>query len=224
MILAPQITFRNMESSEPLEEAVRKEAGKLDRFFPRIMSCRVAIEGPRRQEFGGLFRVRIELGVPREELVVERTPTLHTSLQAAAAKGKTKKSEPHRERRDAARAVHEAFTEMRRRLQNHARRMRGQTKASEGMLAGTVVRLAPDQDFGFIETEGREIYFHRNSVLDGHFDRLRIGNPVRFAEEAGEKGPQASTVRLVRPARQAREAAATVLLPQAGHRRSKVPA
>jgi cold shock CspA family protein len=45
--------------------------------------------------------------------------------------------------------------------------------------------------------DGREIYFHRNSVLDGGFARLAAGARVTFAEEAGEKGPQASTVKLL---------------------------
>jgi cold shock CspA family protein len=67
----------------------------------------------------------------------------------------------------------------------------------------------------FPDADGREIYFHRNAVLAGHFDRLRIGSQVRFAEEAGEKGPQASSVRLVRSTRQGRRAAASALLPVA---------
>jgi cold shock CspA family protein len=35
-----------------------------------------------------------------------------------------------------------------------------------------------------------EIYFHRNAVLDGAFDRLSIGSEVAFVEEEGEKGPR----------------------------------
>lgn len=213
MTLAPQITFRNMESSPKLEAAVLREASQLDRFFPRIMSCRVAIEGPRREEFGGLYRVRIDLGVPGEELVVEQNPTLHKTLQTREAMHKTKEDEPHRERRDPQRAIHEAFHEMRRRLQDYARRKRGDTKQHEARSVGNVVRLSPDEGYGFIDANGREVYFHRNSVLNGHFDRLRTGSRVRFDEEMGEKGPQATTVALVREARQAREAAATVLIP-----------
>ena len=60
------------------------------------------------------------------------------------------------------------------------------------------LRIYPDQGFGFLETaDGREVYFHRSSVLNGGFDRLAIGTEVRFAEEPGEKGPQASTVQPV---------------------------
>jgi cold shock CspA family protein len=53
------------------------------------------------------------------------------------------------------------------------------------------------EDYGFLQTaDGREIYFHKNSVLQPGFDRLEVGTEVYYAEEAGEKGPQASTVRL----------------------------
>jgi cold shock CspA family protein len=213
MTVTPQVTFRNMETAPELEEAVRKEAGGLDRFFDRITSCRVVIEGPRRKEYGGLYNIRVDLGVPGEELVVDQNPTLHAGLQAIEAMRKTKQSEPHRERRDARRAIHEAFREMRRRLQDYARRMRGDTKQHAGLSLGTVTRLSPEEGFGFLEADGHGVYFHRNSVLAGHFDRLRIGSRVRFAEEMGEKGAQASSVRLVRSARQRRNAAANVPLP-----------
>jgi cold shock CspA family protein len=60
-----------------------------------------------------------------------------------------------------------------------------------------VVRLDPSGEFGFLESsDGREIYFHRNSVLEG-IARLAVGTRVIFAEELGEKGPQASTVKLL---------------------------
>ena len=37
----------------------------------------------------------------------------------------------------------------------------------------------------------------RRAVLDGAFDRLTVGTRVSFVEEPGEKGPQASTVKLL---------------------------
>jgi len=58
-----------------------------------------------------------------------------------------------------------------------------------------VARLFPEDGYGFLRTsEGREIYFNERSVLKGAFPRLRVGSLVRFAEEAGDEGPQASTV------------------------------
>ena len=128
MTLAPQITFRNMEPIPDLEASVLKEITGLERFFKGIMSCRITVEGPRGRRYGGLFHVRIDLGVPNEELVVEHAPSLHGTLQDAKAIRKTKQAEPRREHRDARRAVHDAFREMRRRLQDYVRRVRGQTK------------------------------------------------------------------------------------------------
>src|SRR3974390_1121085 len=44
---------------------------------------------------------------------------------------------------------------------------------------------------------GRDVYFPRNRVLNGDFAKLSVGARVSFVEETGEKGAQASTVRLV---------------------------
>ena len=83
----------------------------------------------------------------------------------------------------------------RRRLEDYARRQRGAVKSHEETHRARVSRLFPEAGYGFLETpDGREIYFHRHSVLHPGFDRLAVGTEVRFVEEAGEKGPQASTV------------------------------
>jgi ribosome-associated translation inhibitor RaiA len=136
MIIAPQITFHNLEPSPEIEAIVLREAGRLERYFSRITSCRVMIEGPGRRH--GMYRIRIDMGVPGQELVVEHNPTLHQTLQAAEALKKTKASEPNRQRRDVGLAIHEAFHEARRRLQDYARRMRGETKRHENALVGSV--------------------------------------------------------------------------------------
>jgi len=206
----PQITFRNMEPVPILEEGILKEISVLERFFQRIMNCRVVIEGPRGRRYGGLYKVRIDLKVPNEELVVENSPSLHGALKDVEAPSKTKQSEPNRIHRDVRRAIHDAFQEMRRRLQDYVRRMRGQTKQHDVKIQAKVIKLFPEMDYGFLETpDGREIYFHRDSVLDTHFDRLRIGSAVHFAGEVGEKGPRATTVKLVHSTKQARSAAKT---------------
>jgi len=62
---------------------------------------------------------------------------------------------------------------------------------------GRIVRFLPEQDCGFIlSADGREIYFHRNSVAGEAFDKLRVGDEVRFVAQESEsaRGPQASTV------------------------------
>ena len=41
----------------------------------------------------------------------------------------------------------------------------------------------------------------RAACSENAFDRLTVGSVVSFVEEPGEKGPQASTVKLTRPHR-----------------------
>jgi cold shock CspA family protein len=106
---------------------------------------------------------------------------------------------PEDERRsDLSFALNNAFKRARRQLQDQVRRMEGQVKHHDGTPIGTVVRLDRGAEFGFLETsDGQEVYFHRNSVLGDGFSRLRVGSRVTFAEEPGEKGTQATTVKLL---------------------------
>jgi cold shock CspA family protein len=61
-----------------------------------------------------------------------------------------------------------------------------------------VARIFPQDGYGFIATpEGRELYFHRNSVLEPGFDQLEVGTEVRFDEEMGEQGLQATSVKAI---------------------------
>ncbi len=181
MELPLQITFRGVSPSESIKAAIRERALKLDRFYDRIMRCRVVVDSPHRhQRKGKIYHVRIDLTVPGGELVVKQAPADHA---------------PHE---DIYLAIHDAFDEARRQLDDHVRRRRRQVKTRVGPPRARVRQLFKERDFGFLETsDGREVYFHRNSVLNGAFDRLEIGTEVRFAEGEGEKGPQASTVEVV---------------------------
>jgi cold shock CspA family protein len=95
-------------------------------------------------------------------------------------------------------AIRAAFDAAVRQIEDAERDLRGQVKAHSSESHGRVARFLAGENCGFIETaDGREIYFHRNSVLDGAFDHLSVGSEVRFVEEVGEKGAQASTVRRI---------------------------
>jgi cold shock CspA family protein len=48
----------------------------------------------------------------------------------------------------------------------------------------------------FASADGRKIYFNRNNLLNADFDKLRASVDVRYVEEAADKGPQASSVRV----------------------------
>ena len=64
-------------------------------------------------------------------------------------------------------------------------------------MAG-LLRLFPDREYGFIETDGGvEVYFHANAVKKGSFANLNPGMAVKFGQEDGREGPQATWVQPV---------------------------
>ena len=177
-----EIEFQEMAASPVVQELIADHVKKLEERYGRITASRIVIKGPgNRHQTGGLYDVNIRLALPDgREVNIGRTP---------------KADERHS---DLPFAINDAFKRARRRLQDNARRMQGRTKSHEGQPIGTVVRLDPAGEFGFLRsTDGEEIYFHRNSILDAEFSELAVGSRVVFAEEIGEKGPQATTVKLL---------------------------
>jgi cold shock CspA family protein len=223
MLLPVQVTFRNVEDHAGLDDYVQQEAAKLERFYNRISSCRVMVERAQKATSGKLYHVRIDLGVPNGELVVKHIPSLHGTLQDAKEHKSRREAESVLVHKSPKRSIHEAFGEMGRRLQDYARRQDGSVKTKKGTEEGTVKELFPEDCYGFLQTDsGREIYFHQASVLHGHFPQLRIGTRVTFDEEMGDKGPQATTVKVTHPRKQARSAASVVVLaPRPAATRSK---
>jgi ribosomal subunit interface protein len=180
MQVSPRITFRDMEPSPALEAAVREKMDKLARFYDRIIACHVVIEAPhRRHHQGRLYGVRIEITLPGGQVVVSHD---------------RQRNHAHE---DVHVALRDAFDAAYRQLEDYRRRQDGEVKTHTLPSAGEVVAVMADKGYGFIRSlDGHEVYFHRNSVLDGAFARLVPGSAVRFVEELGEKGPQASSVRL----------------------------
>jgi cold shock CspA family protein/ribosome-associated translation inhibitor RaiA len=200
-----QITFRNMPRSSAIEQSVREKAFKLDSLYNRITSCRVIIEAPHRHHYKGkAYVVRIAMAVPNEELVVNRAPKRLDAARSPHSEELEKDLVEHHEpskhaaHEDVYVAIRDAFNAAARKLQDYARRRRGQEKLHQPLPTARVVKLFPAERYGFLEThDGRELYFHKNSVLNNGFTHLKIGVEVSFTEEPGDKGPQASTVRPV---------------------------
>ncbi len=170
-----QITSRNFELTGEIEQLIQKKSEKLDKFHRELMSCRVLLEVPHRNRNSGLvYNARIDLTLPGREIVIRREA-----------------------QEDLHRAVNLAFDAALKRVQVYARRKRGEVKRHDEPPRGRVASLFPEQGYGFITaTDGRDIYFHRNSVLNEDFETLDVGTEVVFVEEEGLRGPQASTVRL----------------------------
>ncbi|MBI5212535.1 MAG: HPF/RaiA family ribosome-associated protein [Nitrospirae bacterium] len=173
MKLDLQITAHNIELSDFAREDIREKAEKLDKFYDRIMRCRVVVDVPHRHKHEGiLYDVHIYMTVPGSEIIVKREPGEDLTI-----------------------AIRDAFDAARRKLEDFVRRQRGDVKHHEEIPPARITALFPDKGYGFLTTpDGREIYFHENSILNKDFNKLSIGTEVRFAEEQGEKGPQASTV------------------------------
>ena len=181
-----KVVYRNLlpQYKEGIEGEVRLLSGKLDKFHPGIISCRIVFEMPhKRHREGNLFRATITLSVPDKQIVVSRehpVSQIHENIYVAAR---------------------HAFDDAIRQLEEYDLIKSRDVKDHDLIPHGTVSRLFTEQGYGFIESsDGREIYFHKDSVLDG-LRKLKTGMAVRFEEEEGEKGPQASTVKILRKAR-----------------------
>ncbi len=177
-----RITFRDMPVSPAVEARVAERVAALEQLHPRITSCQVVVEAHHRhQRKGRLYHVTVHIVVPEGEVVVSRDPAEHHAHE------------------DVYVAVRDAFDAAERRLQDRVRRLRGTVKQHAPIAHGTIAQLFPDHGFIASAGDGQEIYFHRNSVADGSFDKLRTGIEVRFAlhEGEGERGAQASTVTTV---------------------------
>jgi ribosomal subunit interface protein len=170
-----QITFRDIEHSEAIEAHIRDKAAKLETFFDSIMSCRVVVEMPHQHKTQGkFFNIRIDIGVPGSEIVINRDN--HEDVYVALRDG---------------------FEAAKRKLKDYAHRLRGETKAHNEEFIGEVVRVYPDEGYGFIRrTNGDELYFNSDNLVNTTLGQLREGDAVKFIEETAAEGLQAKRVSL----------------------------
>jgi len=104
-----KITVHGMDRSEMLETRIRAKAEKLEQFFDHITSCHVIVDMPHKHhQQGKQFNVRIDISVPGNEIVVTQN---------------------HAE--DVYVALRDAFDAAKRRLEDYARKIRGDIKAHE---------------------------------------------------------------------------------------------
>ncbi|WP_353931523.1 HPF/RaiA family ribosome-associated protein [Okeanomitos corallinicola TIOX110] len=203
MKVTPEITYRHVEKSPVIDNLVHEKIAKLEHFCDYINSCHITIEKIHdRPRSGSPYRVRIDLTVPPgHELVAQRNP------------GESIQYEPL----DA--VIRQTFDAMRQQLAKLTQLQRASEKVGRYEEVpeniGFVTKLFRENGYGFLKTlDGREMYFHRNSVLHHEFDRLEIGTGVHFSPEEGKEGPQASTVKIVdKPGVCAGKASTTIIEP-----------
>ena len=113
------VSFQGLEVDEAIRSACWTEAERLEHYFPRIVSCHVTVAQPhRRHHIGNHFALHVRLAVPGSEIVVNRDPATHSANE-----------EPRL-------AVHQAFDEVRRQLQDYVRKLRGDVKHHEPKPSG----------------------------------------------------------------------------------------
>jgi cold shock CspA family protein/ribosome-associated translation inhibitor RaiA len=178
------IAFHNMHHSPSLEQEIRQRIEKLEQRYTHLIGCRVTVEALHNQHrTGNIHEVHIVLSVPGRDLVVSREP--HHAKERYA-------------RPDVRSSVRDAFQAAERQLESYKTIQRADTSGPNGSaLTGQVAQLLPGEDHGFIlNNTGSQIYFHRDSLTNGSFETLSVGQSVHYVEEAGDAGPVAVKVRL----------------------------
>lgn len=183
-----EIAFHNIDSSDWAEQEIRSRVADLESIYDRLISCRVRVERRATNSNDTIPPVvHIEMGIPgRKDLVVAHEPDhLQQKFQ----------------RPDLHNAINEAFRIAERQLRDYKDKLKDHTKEArheaDHQNLGQVAELVPDRDCGFLLTkEGGQLYFHRNSLLTGDFDALKLREEVYYVEGAGDTGPIATKVRV----------------------------
>ncbi|MFP4476299.1 MAG: cold shock domain-containing protein [Desulfatibacillaceae bacterium] len=177
-----EITFRGVEKTPALEALIHRKAEKLDERTGNLIRCRVTVEKPQSHlKSGSPYQVVIDMRVPPgKELVVRRDAgegNMHDPLEIV---------------------VRDAFDAALRKMNKMMEQLRGEVKQHpEQETVAVISKLFREPGYGFIRSaDGREIYFHKNAVLNDDFESLEPGYGVQYSEEMGEDGPKATSVRV----------------------------
>jgi cold shock CspA family protein/ribosome-associated translation inhibitor RaiA len=170
-----RIELRNTEMLEEWDEKIGEEVSRLESHHPYIVHhLRLTIIATAHHRLGA-FEIRAVSSVPDDTIVVKKNGELVVPL------------------------IVEVFDDLDRRLREYSRQRQHLTRQEIPCAIGIVYRVVPDSDYGFIQSaDGREIYFHKNSLKNVSYKDLHEGDSVEFCEEDGTKGPQATWVRLKR--------------------------
>lgn len=122
-----------MDVSPAVEARIREEVAALGRYFNRITSCRVVVEAPHQHHQRGKgFHISIDLHVPGSEIVVNHEPSLHGTVANSETGEWEKHLETQPDHKDIYVSIRDAFATARRRLEDYARVLRGDTKHHTG--------------------------------------------------------------------------------------------
>jgi ribosome-associated translation inhibitor RaiA/cold shock CspA family protein len=183
-----EISFHNIDNSEWAKDTIREHVAKLESIYERMTSCRVRVDQRADNSSHTIPPVvRIEIGIPgRKDIVVAHEPD---HLQR-----KFQRPDLHNAINEAFRLAELQLAELKRKLTDHKAAAKHE---AVNEFRGQVADITPADDFGFLMTkEGGLLYFHRNALLSGEFDKLQRGDEVTYVEDVGDTGPIATKVRV----------------------------
>lgn len=178
----PELIFHDVERSAWVENYILERVQRLERFADGITSCRVSLTQDQASHHkGNRYTLLVEVRVPpNHDLAAKKAKIVREMQNQLPA------------------LINLAFGALERQLKKTAQLRRYDEKRHDGQPHGIVERLF-DEGYGFLRAieDDRQVYFHRNSVLNGDFERLAVGTEVRFTRQDGDDGPQASSVQIV---------------------------
>ncbi len=177
-----KIEAKNIEIKTSWQEKIEEEQARLIRHYANlVLHLRVTIEATPGYKEGG-YEVRLVATVPNDTVAVKRwgsnvRPLLVETFDLLGAQLK----------------------EIVQKKQDQNKSMKGQGAAAESKASGIIRKLVTAESYGFIVTDDkRDVFFHANSLKDVSMSELVEGNEVVLAVEEGDKGLQATWVKLHR--------------------------
>ena len=174
-----KIEAKNLDIRKSWQEKIEEERDKITRHYASlVLHLRVTIEATPGYKEGG-HEVRVVATVPNDTVVVKRwgesvRPLLVEAFDVLGLQLK----------------------EIVKKKQNH-KTAKVQGGAADGRLTGIVRKIFPEEAYGFIVTDDKlDVFFHANALRDVEMNDIAEGDEVLFAMEDGDKGPQATWVRV----------------------------
>ena len=174
-----KIEAKNLDIRKSWQEKIEEERNKLTRHYASlVLHLRVTIEATPGYKEGG-HEVCVVATVPNDTVVVKRwgesvRPLLVEAFDVLGLQLK----------------------EIVKKKQNH-KTAKVQVGAADGRLSGIVRKIFPEEAYGFIVTDDKlDVFFHANALRDVEMNDIAEGDEVLFAMEEGDKGPQATWVRV----------------------------
>jgi cold shock CspA family protein/ribosome-associated translation inhibitor RaiA len=173
-----KVETRNVELRKGWQTKIDEERERLTRHFANfVLHLRVSIEATTHYKEGG-YELKLVASVPQDTVVVAKQGENVGPLLV------------------------EAFDVLSQQLREILRKKRKNETAADvsspaAAQYGVIRKVLPFESYGFIVTpDEREIYFHENALKDVPLDQLTEGDEVMYGESLGDKGPQASWVRV----------------------------